>query len=94
MRTEIGYALSRSYWGKGYVAEATIALLDRLFRDSDLIRIEARCDVRHTASSRVMEKAGMKFEGILRKQVFSKSEHRDMKIYSILRDEWERENNH
>jgi RimJ/RimL family protein N-acetyltransferase len=94
MRTEIGYALSKPYWGRGYVTEAAIALIDRLFRDSDLIRIEARCDVRHTASSRVMEKAGMKFEGVLRKQVFSKGEHRDMKIYSILRDEWERENDH
>jgi ribosomal-protein-alanine N-acetyltransferase len=93
-RIEIGYALSRDYWNHGYVTEAAKGLIDHLFRNSDLIRIEARCKVENIGSSRVMEKTGMKFEGILRKQVFSKGEHHDMKFYSILRDEWERENNH
>jgi ribosomal-protein-alanine N-acetyltransferase len=54
---------------------------------TDLVRIEARCLIENPASARVMEKAGMKFEGILRKQVFFKGKHSDMKIYSILRDE-------
>ncbi len=93
-RIEIGYALSRDYWNHEYVTEAAKGLIGHLFRNSDLIRIEARCKIENTGSSRVMEKAGMKFEGILRKQVFSKGEHHDMKMYSILHDEWERENNH
>ncbi len=93
-RIEIGYALSQDYWNKGYVTEATNALIDHFFRNSDLVRIEARCRPENIGSSRVMEKAGMKFEGILRKHVFVKGKHYDMKIYSILRDEWERENNH
>ena len=93
-RIEIGYAISRAFWNKGYVTEAAKGLIDHLFRNSDLIRIESRCRLENTGSFRVMEKAGMKFEGILRKQVFSKGEHHDMKFYSILRDEWERENNY
>jgi ribosomal-protein-alanine N-acetyltransferase len=93
-RVEIGYALSRDFWNQGYVSEAAKGLIDYFFSNSDLIRIEARCRLPNLASARVMEKAGMKFEGILRKQIFSKGEHRDMKIYSIIRDDWQRENNH
>jgi ribosomal-protein-alanine N-acetyltransferase len=38
-----------------------------------------------------MEKAGMTFEGVLRQQLFEKGSYRDMKMYSILRSEWERQ---
>lgn len=93
-RIEIGYALSRDFWNRGYASEATNVLIDYLFEHSDTIRIEARCRPENIGSSRVMEKAGMKFEGILRKQIFVKGEHQDMKIYSIIRDDWERENNY
>jgi ribosomal-protein-alanine N-acetyltransferase len=34
-----------------------------------------------------MEKAGMLCEGTLRQRELIKGEHRDIKIYSILRDE-------
>ncbi len=93
-RIEIGYALSRHFWNKGFVTEATNGLIDHFFRNSDLIRIEARCRLENIGSARVMEKAGMKFEGILRKHIFVKGKHHEMKIYSILRDEWQRENNY
>ena len=93
-RIEIGYALSRDFWNMGYVTEAARALIGHFFRNSDLIRIEARCRTENIGSSRVMEKSGMKFEGVLRKHIFVKGGHHDMKMYSILRDEWERENNH
>jgi ribosomal-protein-alanine N-acetyltransferase len=93
-RIEIGYAISRSYWNHGYVSEAATGLISYFFRHSDLMRIEARCRLENTASARVLEKAGMKFEGILRKQMLFKGEHHDMKMYSIIRDEWQRENNH
>jgi ribosomal-protein-alanine N-acetyltransferase len=93
-RIEIGYALSRDFWNNGYVSEAAKGLIDHLFSHSDLIRIEARCRAENFASARVMEKAGMKFEGLLRKQIFSKGEHHDMKMYSIIRDEWQREDHH
>jgi ribosomal-protein-alanine N-acetyltransferase len=93
-RIEIGYALSRDYWNQGYVTEAAKGLIDLFFRNSDLIRVEARCRLENVGSSRVMEKAGMQFEGVLRKQIFSKGEHHDMKMYSVLRDEWIRKNNY
>jgi [ribosomal protein S5]-alanine N-acetyltransferase len=36
-----------------------------------------------------MEKVGMKYEGILRQQMFSKGRFDDMKLYAILREDWE-----
>jgi ribosomal-protein-alanine N-acetyltransferase len=89
-RIEIGYALSRPYWNNGYVTEAARSLVAYCFANSDIMRIEARCRSEHDASARVMEKIGMKYEGLLRRNSFIKGEFWDMKIYSILRDEWQR----
>ncbi|MFB2922403.1 GNAT family N-acetyltransferase [Aerosakkonema funiforme] len=88
-RAEIGYALSRKYWGKGYMTEAVRAILDLGFRTMELNRIEARCKIENIASARVMEKVGMKFEGILREHLFAKGCYHDLKIYAILWKEWD-----
>jgi ribosomal-protein-alanine N-acetyltransferase len=87
-RAEIGYAIARAFWGRGYVTEATRAMFDFGFRRMALNRIEARCEPDNLGSSRVMEKAGMTFEGVLRRQMFVKGEYKDLKMYSILREEW------
>ena len=86
-RAELGYALSRDYWGRGLMAEAVATMISFGFREMSLNRIEARCIAENTASARVMEKAGMLYEGTLRQRELIKGEHRDIKIYSILRDE-------
>jgi ribosomal-protein-alanine N-acetyltransferase len=39
-------------------------------------------------SARVMEKAGMTYEGTIREQVYVKGSLTDLKMYSILRREW------
>jgi [ribosomal protein S5]-alanine N-acetyltransferase len=53
-----------------------------------LNRIEAHCDENNIASYKVMEKAGMKYEGTLRKKAFVKNRFVDMEFYSILKDEY------
>ena len=86
---EVGYVLNPRYWGQGYMSEAVRAIVAFGFRELGLNRIQARCDVPNSQSARVMEKAGMSFEGVLRQQLFVKGSYRDLKIYSILRSEWE-----
>jgi ribosomal-protein-alanine N-acetyltransferase len=86
-RAELGYTLSRDYWGRDLMAEAVRAMISFGFKEMNLNRIEARCIAENVASARVMEKAGMLYEGTLRQRELIKGEHRDMKIYSILRDE-------
>jgi ribosomal-protein-alanine N-acetyltransferase len=88
-RAEIGYVLSRSYWGQGYMVEATRAMIAFGFRELGLNRIQAMCDLPNTGSARVMEKVGMRFEGVLREYFFEKGRYIDMKLYSILRNEWQ-----
>jgi ribosomal-protein-alanine N-acetyltransferase len=85
---EIGYALSREYWGKGLMTEVVKEVIKFGFEKMNLNRIYARCFVKNIGSQKVLEKVGMKFEGILREQVLIKGTFRDMKIYSILRKEY------
>ncbi|GHI00674.1 GNAT family N-acetyltransferase [Neobacillus kokaensis] len=85
---EIGYCLAKDYWGRGITSEAAKELIKFGFEKMDLIRIQARCFTENIGSQRVMEKAGMSFEGINRKAMFIKGKHRDLKIYSILKEEF------
>jgi ribosomal-protein-alanine N-acetyltransferase len=89
-RAELGYVLSREYWGKGLIPEAVRAIIAFGFARVELNRIEARCIAANIASARVMEKAGMTYEGTLREREFIKGAYRDMKLYSILRREYRR----
>jgi ribosomal-protein-alanine N-acetyltransferase len=88
-KAEVGYAMHRSYWGRGLMTEAVRAIVDFGFERMALYRIEALCDVDNVGSYRVMEKAGLAFEGILRGYIFSKGAHRDLRIHAILRADWE-----
>ncbi len=87
-RAELGYVLSREYWGRGLMPEAARAVIRFGFVRMKLNRIEARCIAENAASARVMEKAGMTYEGTLREREFIKGAYRDMKLYSILRREY------
>lgn len=84
---EIGYALSEDYWGKGIATEAAKGLINFGFNYMDLVRIQAKCLVENAGSERVMEKAGMAFEGILRKFIFIKGAHYDVKMFSIINED-------
>lgn len=86
-RAELGYVLSREYWGRGLMPEAVRALIIFGFDRMNLNRIEARCISENAASARVMQKAGMTYEGTLRQREFIKGAHRDIEVYSILRGE-------
>jgi RimJ/RimL family protein N-acetyltransferase len=85
---EVGYSLVPDERGKGYGTEALQIMVDYLFLAKDAVRIQAQTDQRNVASQRVLEKAGFKKEGTLRKNFFIRGEWTDDYIYSILRDEW------
>lgn len=87
-RAEIGYAISSAYWNLGYMTEALMEMIKFGFEVMQLNRIEAVCKTMNTASERVMQKCGMKFEGILRQHMFVKGTYHDLKMYSILKDEF------
>ncbi|WP_026828409.1 GNAT family N-acetyltransferase [Exiguobacterium artemiae] len=87
-QAELGYALSRQFWGKGIVTEAVECVMAFGFEELKLERIQARCMEGNIGSARVMEKVGMKYEGTLRRLIFIKEAFHDVKMYSMLRDEY------
>jgi len=90
-RAEIGYALSPEYWNKGLMTEAMIVMIKFGFENLNLNRIEALCNVENTASERVMQKCGMKYEGTIREHIYVKEEFHNLKLYSILKSEFKDE---
>ena len=86
-RAELGYALGRSYWGHGYMAEALLALLHYAFGTLRLHRIEADVDPRNAASIRALERLGFRREGYLRERYHVNGELQDSVFYGLLRSE-------
>lgn len=89
-RAEIGYALSKKYWGKGLMTEAVQEIIRYGFNVLGLNRIEARAEIQNIGSWRVMENVNMHFEGILREHLFAKGAYHDVKMYAILKSDYER----
>jgi RimJ/RimL family protein N-acetyltransferase len=85
---EIGYDIVRSERGKNYGTEAVQLMVDYLFLSKDAVRIQAFTDVRNKASQRVLEKAGFKREGTLRRAGFVRGQRADAYLYGIIREEW------
>ena len=85
---DIGYCLGRAWWGQGIMPEALRAVIDYLFAEVGLNRIAANHDNNNPKSGRVMEKAGMKQEGILRMAGKNNQGICDEVWHSILREEW------
>jgi len=60
---ELAYHIVPSRWGRGYATEAGAALLDAAWRETDLDRVVAVAFEENRASTRVMEKLGMTYQG-------------------------------
>lgn len=87
-RAEIGYAMARAYWGKGYMNEALKALISHAFEVMELRRLEADVDPRNAASVSTLERLGFQREGFLRERWFVNGEIQDALFYGLLRREW------
>ena len=89
-RVTLGYVLARDYWGKGCMTEVCSAVMQHLLSDPATSRIEGVCDVDNVGSARVMEKIGMKREGLLRAYITHpnvSSMPRDAYLYSRVRSD-------
>jgi len=86
---ELACLLSPALWGQGIVLEAGRAVLQYAFGELRIDKVFARADAANAASRRVMEKAGMQQEGLLRAHRLDRSGARvDEVIYGLTRDEW------
>lgn len=87
---EIGFVMTRRYWGRGYGTEAAGAVLRWAASIRTVGRVWASCDIDNVASARVLEKIGMSRDTILRKAVVRPNlpgqPRRDCLVYSWIRE--------
>lgn len=80
-----GYWLGEPWWGRGIGSAAVRAAAEYALARFGLMRLEAPVFAWNPASARVLEKAGFRREGILRKSVFKDGELIDQAIYALVR---------
>ena len=80
---ELGYYLAREYWGRGIVTEAVRQLCEKIFAQTDILRIYAEPFSDNVGSRRVLEKAGFQLEGILRRNACKNGRVLDMALYAL-----------
>ena len=84
---ELGYTLRRDRWGRGYGTEVAGLLMRLGFERLGLERLAATCAPENTGSVRVLEKAGMRREGLLRGHLLVRGHRRDSLLYARLRSD-------
>jgi len=86
---DLGYMLARRHWGRGYATELATALVDAAFRQLRVARVQAIVDVRNERSRRVLDNAGLHWEGLLRRHAHAKGRWWDCHLYSLRRADWQ-----
>jgi RimJ/RimL family protein N-acetyltransferase len=89
-RLEFGYCLAKDAWGRGIATEAARAFVAAAMQDTSIWRIQAFCDVENRASARVLDKVGLRLEGVLRRYMIMPNlgdVPRDMLCYAKIRDD-------
>ncbi|MFH1372258.1 MAG: GNAT family N-acetyltransferase [bacterium] len=85
---EIGYWLSKSYWGQGLAGDALHLMLHFAFRELKLVRVYAHVMHPNHASARMLERAGFTREGCLRKHLLRSGRRLDLLYYGLLKQEY------
>ena len=87
---ELGFALSKEFWGRGVMTEAAKAVIHFGFSAYGLDLVSVCTAPSNKRSQSVIQKCGFIYEGTLRDayKVYDGS-LRDTKCYSILKEEWE-----
>ena len=82
--SEIGYAIGKKYWNKGYTTEAFKAMIDFSFAIG-VHKVVAAHIVENAASKRVIEKCGLKYEGRRVDDIFYRDTYHDVDYYYLIR---------
>ena len=85
---EMGWVLGAEHRGQGYATEAARALMEYGFDSLALHRIHADTSTDNLAARKVMERLGMRREGLLRGAVYEEGRWVDRHFYGLTADEW------
>jgi RimJ/RimL family protein N-acetyltransferase len=87
-QVELGVTLAPEFNGKGLATEALIAVIEHLFGPANKHRVTASIDSRNEASTRLMERVGMRREAHFRESVRCDDEWADDLVFAMLSSEW------
>lgn len=87
-QTSMGYFLSQGVQRKGIMTRSVKAVLDHVFLQLGLNRVEIRCGVNNHKSRAIPERLGFTAEGIIRDGENLYGHFHDLILYSMLRREW------
>ena len=85
---EWGFAVASPYWGTGTFQRAAELVLEFVFEQMAVHRLEARCAVKNGRGGRALAKIGAVPEGVLRKAFACGDEHLDQVLYAIVDQDW------
>jgi RimJ/RimL family protein N-acetyltransferase len=83
-----GIGLLPEFRGRGFGTEAQRLLITHLFATTDCNRVQSDTAVDNPAEQRVLEKLGMRREGVIRGAEYRDESFHDHVVYGVLRDEW------
>jgi [ribosomal protein S5]-alanine N-acetyltransferase len=89
-KAELGYWVGVPFWGKGYATEAAGAVVRHGFEGLGLNRVWAYHYARNRSSGRVLEKIGMRYEGVARQHIRKWGEFQDCPMYGVVRADYDR----
>lgn len=81
---EIAYWLGEEFWGRGFVTEASKAIIQFAFKEKNFHRVFAYYLKINPASGRVMEKCGMTYEGTQKDHIYKDGTFLDLYCYGIV----------
>lgn len=91
-KVDVEYCIGKDFWGNGYATEALRGVINYTFKNINYNRIQAFHRSKNKSSGRVLEKAGMKYEGTLKQYILHNNIFDDCLIYAILKEEWNETN--
>jgi ribosomal-protein-serine acetyltransferase len=86
----IGYWLDKAHAGRGIVTRCAASLLDYLFDEANLHRVEIRCGTGNHRSCAIPERLGFTREGVLRDAEWVGGRWVDLVVWGLLEHEWRR----
>ncbi len=81
----LGYFMFKEYWHNGYMSEAAHGIIEYMFIELKLHKIEAYVDYKNKRSIKVLKRLGMKKEAQFKKEVFVNNRWEDVVYYALVK---------
>ena len=83
-KAEIGFWIFPPYWNKGIVSEVLQTIIQYCQKEKGIHRLQAFVEEGNIASSRVLEKNGFAYEGMMKDCEIKNGKYISLLVYSLL----------